>query len=1491
MKNITSVIILIVSILSFSGSITAQTEINGGNVSGTWTKSNSPYIINEDISIQKEFSLIIEPGVEVKFGAHVKLSAFGRLLAVGTLADSVRFTAIDTAVGWGGIRFLDQNDWAIQPSEIAFSVFSYGKVEVGTSYPKDSTSGGAIGIINSSNVEIRNSCFNNNSANDGGAVYIKDSDPLILNTVFNKNKAVNQGINDVVTGGGAIRLKNSSAKLLHCDFYNNYSSSWGGAISTSDSSRFVMKYLNVVNNFGDFSIFIESSAPFTFKNININNNDAGGIYTITSSLFGTHLINVTIANNNSTALKVEGGLVILQNSIVANNNGYYTVYVSGDLMVLNGVLVNNHNSDDVISGYSDWGDNFPATIMNSVIWGNDHGLDNPPVPADENSISVFYSDVQGSRSEYINWGTGVVKVEPGFINSVLGNYHLSYDSPLIDAGNPDPSYNDEFVGPNAGRGTERNDMGAYGGAKNSWGEKPTADFMAEKLIGSVPLEVQFVDKSFGATEYNWDFNNDGIVESTEKNPIYTFNQAGVFSVTLIVKSGGYYSDTLTINDYITAKETHFSGNVSGVWDVDTVYVDGDITVPRDQSLTIMPGTVVYFTGKYKMQVEGQLTADGMEDNNITFTSSTDLPWQGIRFWLNDENNQPASSIENCMFTNSKYQDGMPPYYGTIFYKNTDAHISNSTFHNTSNVNLHRSGGEIYGSEFNNGPLLWLDSSTVLIANCRFDSSAVSIYNSSPQIDSCVIEHSMNGSDVVGIYGYNSSPVITNTIIRNNGGGGVSFNNSSPVLKFVTIENNHKNIYGGGGYFSNSNVVMTNVIVKGNSVVQSGAGLYFTASSTGDNYTATLDNCLIVNNSVTYEYDAGGSGTIFNGNYTGNFTNCTIADNSGKDWAGVMLDGSSNAYLNNSIVWNNGNNLDFQAGGLYTYSIIQGNYVGQDSATTNLDNVDPLFRDAANGDYHLQSMACGNNQDSPAIDAGHPAIADFVLDCSAGLETEASDIGAYGGANNWWDRTSSAPPCYFSGDVSGVWDCDTVHVIGDILVPAGETLEITPNVKCVYITGPYQIKVEGRLLAHGPENVAPDLNSNQMLFTGSNWHGIYFHNTNSSGEPASEIENCRFDNTDKMDITYQGGGAIIIINSDSVTVKGSVFYNNKARLGGAMYIEGSTPTIDNCYFEYNGRNNSTIQTVAGGAIYIKDSNPVLHRIKLVNNSSIGGGGAIVFDNSSPVVTNILAVKNITEGYGGAIQLINGSSPRFVNATFSDNSATAGGSIYLNPNSNPEILNSILYSNSKPEIYLSNGTTPNVIYSLVDGASNESYFGEGCLDEDPLFKQIDENNYRLKFINCGDDITSPAIDAGHPDSLDAVLDCGEGLGTARADMGYYGGRYSEMIVDVANENRNEIPTKYDLSQNYPNPFNPTTTIAYSIPSVIARSPANDGKQSAVNVTLIVYNILGQKVATLVNKQLSPGNYSTKFNATNLSSGIYFYRLQAGSFVATKKMILMK
>ncbi len=110
--------------------------------------------------------------------------------------------------------------------------------------------------------------------------------------------------------------------------------------------------------------------------------------------------------------------------------------------------------------------------------------------------------------------------------------------------------------------------------------------------------------------------------------------------------------------------------------------------------------------------------------------------------------------------------------------------------------------------------------------------------------------------------------------------------------------------------------------------------------------------------------------------------------------------------------------------------------------------------------------------------------------------------------------------------------------------------------------------------------------------------------------------------------------------------------------------------------------------------------------------------------------------------------------------------------------------------------------------------------------------------------------------------------------------------ENTVGIDEENEKIFPDKFILSQNYPNPFNPATTISYSLP---ATNGADTYRQ--VTVSLQVFNSLGEKIATLVNQAQAPGNYFVEFDARNLPSGVYFYTLRAGSFISTKKMILLK
>ncbi|MDZ4712755.1 MAG: T9SS type A sorting domain-containing protein [bacterium] len=128
-----------------------------------------------------------------------------------------------------------------------------------------------------------------------------------------------------------------------------------------------------------------------------------------------------------------------------------------------------------------------------------------------------------------------------------------------------------------------------------------------------------------------------------------------------------------------------------------------------------------------------------------------------------------------------------------------------------------------------------------------------------------------------------------------------------------------------------------------------------------------------------------------------------------------------------------------------------------------------------------------------------------------------------------------------------------------------------------------------------------------------------------------------------------------------------------------------------------------------------------------------------------------------------------------------------------------------------------------------------------------------------------------------SIDTVSGVGTLIGTNAGFSGINGVAISPEIVGVQNIS-NIIPEKFELQQNYPNPFNPVTNLKFGI-------------TNPEFVTLKVYNTLGMEVEVLVNENLTPGKYEVRFDGSNFASGIYFYRIKAGEFVDTKRMMLIK
>jgi len=371
-------------------------------------------------------------------------------------------------------------------------------------------------------------------------------------------------------------------------------------------------------------------------------------------------------------------------------------------------------------------------------------------------------------------------------------------------------------------------------------------------------------------------------------------------------------------------------------------------------------------------------------------------------------------------------------------------------------------------------------------------------------------------------------------------------------------------------------------------------------------------------------------------------------------------------------------------------------------------------------------------------------------------------------------------------------------------------------------------------------------------------------------------------------SWGGGIAAYTENSNHYIIENNIIQDNTITtpivagysLGGGIYTGtfGYVRIVNNKVLD----NTITASTAYGGGILPANfgggSYFILGNVISGNNiyASTGGSGGIDIYNHSPVIKNNLIVNNAAPLGGGAI--IENSSPIFTNNTIAYNTATISGGGLEIVSPVPEIMNSILWGNSAQIGSQINGTA-DVSYSDIEGG----YSGTGNLNIDPLFRDAANGDFHLQSTDCGYGLNSPCIDAGDPTYEDWPLSCDWGLGQVRSDMGAFGG--TNLLVDVPEEDV-ELPSDYVLYQNYPNPFNSTTTFRYSIPT-----------QS--KVVIKVYDILGNEIALLIDEEKTVGTYELTWNATNLSSGIYFYQLRAvnpstGSgqvFVNTKKMILLK
>ena len=415
----------------FSTFIFAQTTVPGGYVSGTWTAAGSPYQVQGSITIHADSTLNIEPAVEVNFQGNYSFTVNGYLEAVGTEADSIHFFPTDTSAGWNGINFSSAPD----SSHMVYCTVQYAFWDVGMAGGIDCNGsdpvishctishcegiwGGGIrcsnsnagisyctitenqSIIEGGGIYIWNSSpsltgctISNNSANKGGGVY-GNNFPIFLDCIISGNTATEYGggicyysgspsltgcvISDNYAAQGAgIYFGNSSTTLTSCDFLNNEAGDYdaGGAVHCYNGT-YGFSYCTFSGGFGTRT---------------------GGIYLIAYATIDHCTFNELNSLNDAADVYVETGSASVSNCIHSNIDTWssYALYGVGDIT------------------YSDFYGN-----CNSVIGGPIGFGELTTVNANSDSCDVYYN----------------ILMDPLFAGD--DDFHLTVDSPCIDAGDP-----------------------------------------------------------------------------------------------------------------------------------------------------------------------------------------------------------------------------------------------------------------------------------------------------------------------------------------------------------------------------------------------------------------------------------------------------------------------------------------------------------------------------------------------------------------------------------------------------------------------------------------------------------------------------------------------------------------------------------------------------------------------------------------------------------------------------------------------------------------------------------------------------------------------------------------------------------------------------------------------------------------------------------------------------------------------------------------------
>jgi PKD repeat protein len=585
MKNF---LLILTAVMVFTIQTPSQTIINAGPVIGTWTANGSPYHILGDINVPIGEELVIEPGVTIKIFSELSFKVYGKLLAEGTEADSIFFIPIATY--WNGLQIWNATDTC---------KFRFCSIK-----------------------NFKNKSYIEPHKGKGGVIYSINSKIIIENSLFRNNCLgfQTQGVSH--SYGGAICLENTIALISNSSFFGNYLlpyaegihlDSYGGAIYASSGGNIIIKQCqinqNYINLYGGSGLMEEyysahgggiycNSSEALIENCFIKNNYCNVFTSVESEFIDVSAY--SICNGGG----IQGFNACVKNCLISENycnsfagayseeGSYYDEAISygGGIMgcnsINNTIVLNNVTTNPAMQIYINGSGCFSGSNKNCIVY------DNTGAPQISNATTT-YSCVQGGYT-----GLGNISSDPMFINGIQGNYYLkqypcqTQQSPCVDAGSPTTPL---FMGTTRTDlvcDTSIIDMGFHYPCE-FYGPTLIADFFTEIPVGKNEIEVHFQNTSdiflYYLIQYQWDFENDGIIDSYQENPIHLYNEVGNYSVKMILigqaTTGETLTDTMLKENYI-----HVSYFESG-FDQDTILGWYPLTVQFTDTSEVINTTI------------------------------------------------------------------------------------------------------------------------------------------------------------------------------------------------------------------------------------------------------------------------------------------------------------------------------------------------------------------------------------------------------------------------------------------------------------------------------------------------------------------------------------------------------------------------------------------------------------------------------------------------------------------------------------------------------------------------------------------------------------------------------------------------------------------------------------------------------------------------------------------------------------------------------------